>query len=570
MLPSWLKISMPYAGRNLRVLIVTSGFVNVLALAPPVFVLQVYDRVVFYQGHNTLIGLFFGVSIALLFDYIFRQARSRIVQSAALRVDAGVGRGLFTKLLNLPLRRLELRQAGEWQTLFRDLELIRNAVAGPPILNLVDLSFAVVFVIVLLIVAPTIAWVVAAFIPVYLILSAWSGLAIAASTSNEQASRIARNNLLTELTAARTTVKSLAMEAAVQNAWEERHAASIDHAKVRGRKSDRFQNAAYTISMLTTICLTTVGAIAIMQQELSIGSLIAANMLSSRVFSPFVQLVGTWRALTEGSKAAKRIQQVLAEAEDVAATPLPMERPKGELVLENVDFSYDTSGMFHLQALNLKIGPGGMHAIIGASGSGKTTLLKLLAGLYALESGRILVDGADISQYLRRELAQHIGYQPQETVLFSGTIRDNLVLASADADDAAIVLAAKRAGLHEFVINLPDGYGTQIGEWGGRLSGGQRQRLALARCLVPDPPILLLDEPTSHLDPRAERELSETLAGMATERTIVLVSHSHAMIKNCDTVAEFADGRLVMAGPAKSVLSYNEQGQGKLQITGAD
>ena len=204
--------------------------------------------------------------------------------------------------------------------------------------------------------------------------------------------------------------------------------------------------------------------------------------------------------------------------------------------------------------VTFSLSEGAVHGIVGVNGSGKSTLLKLLQGLYEPASGRVLLDGADIAQFSRGDLSRWIGYVPQESFLITGSIRDNIARFNTDIADNRIVEAARLAGAHDFISALPDGYATEVGEGGGRLSGGQRQRLAMARALVFDPPILLLDEPTAHLDRAAEMELAKVLLGLARERNIVVVSHSHALLGICKNILVMEDGRIAAAGPGADVI----------------
>jgi ATP-binding cassette subfamily C protein LapB len=231
-----------------------------------------------------------------------------------------------------------------------------------------------------------------------------------------------------------------------------------------------------------------------------------------------------------------------------------MERPKGDIALEDVVFSYDEGGANVVNGIKIGIRAGGLHAIVGRNGCGKTTLIKLMQGLYQPTSGRVMLDDADIAQFSRQQLIGWIGYVPQETVLFEGSVRDNIAFGFPGATDDEIIRAAEAAGVHKFIIDLPDGYGSEIGEAGRRLSGGQRQRISVARALVGNPAILLLDEPSGSLDRQAEEELRETLKELAKDHTVIIVSHSPVLLQGCDNLIALDRGRIALAGPAKDIL----------------
>jgi ATP-binding cassette subfamily C protein LapB len=550
----WLRDALSGARGALRDALLVSLFVNLLALAAPVFVLQVYDRVVFHAGISTLQGLVAGMAIVILFDYVLRQARSRIFQSVAVRLDISVGRTLYDKIMGLPLRVLEGRPAAYWQALFRDADTVRNALSGPSAALLTDLPFAVLFLILIFVLAPPVAWVLVICLMLFVLLAWRSGRAMRESAERERESTQSRDGLLSELIAARTTVKALALGEALKPRWEDRHAAAISLSRERGQATDGHQVLASAMTMLTTVSMTSIGALAILDQRMTIGSLIAANMLGSRLISPFTQLVGQWRVLTQVRQAVARLDGVFALAHERTETAVSLGRPKGQIRLDAVSFAYDGRGGPVLDGIDGRIGPGGLHGVIGRNGCGKSTLLKLIAGLYVPQTGRVLLDEADIKQFTRRDLAGWVAYLPQECVLFAGTIRDNIAVADPAAGDAQVIEAAERALVHQYVIDQPDGYATTLAECGGRLSGGLRQRIALARTFLGAPPVLLLDEPTSNLDNDAERDLAQVLREMARTSTIVVVTHSPALLNACDSILVLDGGRVAMAGPVRDVM----------------
>jgi ATP-binding cassette subfamily C protein LapB len=537
-----------------REVIVLSTFVNLLALGVPVFVMQVYDRVVFHAGLATLQGLVIGIVIVLAFDWILRQARARILQRIALRVDVAVGRKLFEKLLTLPLATLEGRSAAHWQSLFRDVDVVRNTLSGGPALMLCDVPFATFFVILALILAPPIGWVLLAALPLFALLAWRSAAAMISSGQVERDSGLARDRLIGELITGRATVKSLALDDWIRPMWEERHAECIERAILRGAHADGYGNVAITLTMATTVAMTAVGAAAIIDQQMSIGALIAASMLSGRVFAVLNQVVASWRVCAAFFQSLTRLGELTALPGERAAGAIELPRPKGTITLEEVRFAYTEGGSPVIDGVSLTVQPGGVVALIGANGSGKSTLIKLALGLYRPISGRVLLDGADISQFTRRELARWMGYVPQEYVLFAGSIRDNIAHRRPDASDEDIIRASFLAGVHPVIVNLPDGYATDIGEAGRRLSAGQRQRIAIARALLGDPPVLLLDEPTTGLDTDSTLDLRATLAKLATDRTVVIATHSPQMFPVCRTIVEMERGRILYALPPEQAL----------------
>ena len=531
-----------------------SLFINILALALPVFILQVYDRVVFYQGITTLYALIIGVGIAIGFDFILRQARARLLQRAAVLIDARLGEKLFDKLMSLPLAELESQPASYWQLLFRDVDTVRNIFCGSTAVLAADLPFVALFVLLIFIIAAPIAWVFIVAIPFFLLLTWLSGRVTERFSNEERKAANNRDALIAEIVAGRVTVKALALGESYKPQWEDRHADTIELSFKRGSKGDSYINMGLITAALTTVAVTGIGALAIIDQRLTIGALIATNMLGNRIISPFNQLIGIWRYYAQYKQSLSRLGEIFALPSERQESSIALDRPKGEIALETVRFAYSEGRPPVIDAVTLQIKPGGIVGLVGNNGSGKTTLLKLMQGLYLPNDGRVTLDGADIHQFTRRELAGWIGYVPQECRLFSGSIRDNIAIAYPDAREEEIVTAARLAGAHDGILDLPDGYATDTGEAGALLSGGVRQRISIARAMLGDPPVLLLDEVTSNIDNQAQNVLRETLLKLAPDHTIVLVSHSPMLLSACSHIVVLDRGKVTAAGPAQEIL----------------
>lgn len=531
-----------------------SFFVNLLALAVPVFTMQVYNRVVNNNGISTLQGLVVGMFLVILFDYILRQARARILQTVALRVDVSLGRRLFRKIMRLPLASLEAQPSAYWSSLFRDVDVVRNTLSGSTALLVADLPFAILFLVLIFVIAAPVAWVLLIMLPVFMFVAWRSASTMSEASGEERKSTQSRDSLIGEMISGRTTIKALALDRSMEPVWEDKHAENIESAINRGSKTDGFSNLGASLGLVTSLLLTTVGALSIIDQKLTIGALIATNMLSGRIVGPLNQLVGTWRMYSGFIQAVERLGNVFLVDAEREESEVTLDKPKGKLSIENVYFAYSEDAAPVVSGITVEIEPGGIHALVGRNGSGKTTLLKIIQGLYQPHKGRVTMDEADIAQFTRSELADWLGYVPQESVLFAGTVRDNITSRMPNATDEEVIKASTEAGVHHFIIDLPDGYATEIGEAGSRLSGGQRQRIAIARALVGDPPVVLLDEPSSSLDRHAETELKNTLVEIAKTRTVIMVSHSPTLLSSCDFLYALDRGKLALAGPAREIL----------------
>lgn len=550
----WLRGLMMSVRPAYRQAIVVSLFVNVLALAASVFTLQVYDKVVFHSGLYTLTAMVIGMGFVMFFEHLLRAARARLLQGTGVRLEVEIGRRLFARFLSLPTQTLEARPASFWQSLFRDVETVRSTCSGANALLVIDLPFTLIALALITVIAWPLLPVMLVFAAVFMFLAWRSGHVLRDASGVEREKSLHRDALLAEIASMRTTVKAQGCDAAITARWEDRYAEWLEESARRSHQADHYRDLAHVLTVATTVALTTVGALAILGQSMTMGGLIAANMLSNRVISPLTQLMTQWRLFGQFFQARKRLDAVFAMEGERATSAVQLPRPEGALALDNVRFRFPRAEQDLLHPISGQIGPGGLHAIVGANGSGKSTLLKILRGLYAPTEGRVLLDGADIAQFARADLVRWMGYLPQYVQLLSGSIRDNISLGAPQASDEQIVRAATLAQAHEFIVARPDGYGTDVGEQGAALSGGERKRIAIAQALIHDPPVLLLDEPTSDLDRASELAFCRTLRALAAERTVIVVTHSAAVLELCNGVIVLDKGRMVAAGPAAELL----------------
>lgn len=553
-LSPWLKTLLEPLMPLFKEVLAMSLFINLLAVAVPVFVLQVYDRVIFHTGLSTLQGLVIGVLVVIGFDFSLRQARARALQTVALKIDVAVSQRLLDKLLTLPLRVLETRAAALWQMLFRDADVIRNTLSGATAVLAMDLVFAAVFLALVAVIALPVFWVLLVFLAIFVALAWRAGDAVAKATDREKAKIVVRDALVSELIIGRTTVKALSLDARMRVRWQDRQAEAIGEGLRRGQRTDVYVYSGQSLTLLATVAMTTIGALAIMNQSLTMGGLIAANMLSGRLLGPLNQLVGAWRSFSLFEQSSDRLGRLFAEAEEPAASAVQLARPQGRVTLDDVTFRYGEDAAPTVEGIKLDIAPHSLTAVMGPNGSGKTTLVKIILGLYKPDRGRMLIDGADLAQFARTDISRWIGYVPQDCVLFQGTIRDNIAAANPDASDEEVVRAATVARVHNAIIDMPQGYGTPVGEGGARLSGGMRQRIAIARGVLGAPPVLVMDEPTSNLDRAAEDELRQSLIELSREHTIILVTHSPALLQGCHNVVVMERGHIKAAGPTLKTL----------------
>lgn len=550
----WLREMLwPYRDAY-RQALALSFAINVLGLLAAIFSMQVYDKVVGHAGYSTLAALVLGMSIAICMDHVFRAGRSLLMQRIGARVEVELAQETVHRMLHLPTLELESKTAGYWQAVYRDIEIVRATCSGATAMLLIDLPFVLLSLVLIAIMAlpllPLAILTVVAFVTL-----AWrSGQVTRGATETEREQLVNRDMVLNELANVRLSLKALGADEAVKRRWEDYYARWMNESLARSREADHYREMAHAMTTSNSVITTSLGALAILNQLVTMGSLIATNMLSGRMVSPLVQLVGQWRTFGQFRAAKKRLDALLTLSPDRTESTMTLPRPTGVLRLEGVTFKFPNAEHPLLHPISGEIGPLGLHAIVGPNGSGKTTILKILRGLYPATEGRVLIDGADIHQFTQAELGQRIGYLSQTNQLLSATIRDNICLANPDATDAQIIKAAERACAHDFVIDLPNGYGTHVGEGAQRFSAGQTKRIAIAQALLNDPPVLLLDEPTAELDRDSEVRFVSTLKELAKERTVIVVTHSPYLLSHCNGILVVNKGKLVAGGAAAEIL----------------
>lgn len=538
-------------------LFVSSLAINVLAFAVPVFILQVYDRVIAQAGLSTLQGLVVGMAVVIVFDFTMRQARAALLRESAAKLDAGIGGALFDKIMALPLRHLEARPAAYWQALFRDVDHIRTFMSGAAFVALADVPFAILGLILIGFVAPPVMIVVFIAVPVFMLLAWRTGVVSTRHEVSERKSTNRRDNLLSDLINARTTVKAVGGQGYLRRQWERRQADTIAENMDRGAAAERYHNMGQSMNLITLVSIASIGALGILDQTLTIGALVAANMIASRIIQPLNLMVLQYRSFSQCRQSVKRLDQVFHLPVTNQEAAVNLQRPKGRMVLEKVIFRYNREDQQNaIEGVSAGFGPTGLHAVVGPNGSGKSTLLKLLRGLYTPLSGRITIDEGDLAQFSDKECLSWIGYVPQSTRLVAGPIKANLVMGGDDPSDEELVRATTLAGAHSDILALPGGYASPVGENGDSLPGGLRQRLAIARALVGNPPVLLMDEPTNDLDPEATQQLIMMLKKLAEDHTVIVSTHSMDLLEACDNILVMEKGRVKGGGPAFEVLNH--------------
>ena len=536
--------------------------INVLALSMPLFTMNVYDRVVPNRALETLWVLALGILIVIGVDFLLRSLRGYFIDLASARIDMKLSALIMERVLGM---RMEARPAavGSFSANLRSFESVRDFITSASVTAFIDLPFALLFVIVIGLIAwPLIFPVLAAMLAVAVYAYVLQYKMHELSETTYRAGAL-RNATLIESLSALETIKTQAAENVMQSKWE-KSVAFV--ARVNNRM--RFLSAAATngaaeIQQLVNVTVVIVGVYLIGEGMLSMGGLIACTMLSSRAVAPLGQMVGLLLQFQNARISLTSLEQIMGHPVERPADANFVHRPdlRGSIEFRDVHFSYPNTQVAALRGVTARIEQGEKVVIIGRVGSGKTTLQKLLLGLYQAEQGTVSVDGADVRQLDPADLRRNIGYVPQDVTLFYGTLRDNIAIGAPYADDAAILAAAEAGGLSEFVNRHPDGFDMLIGERGESLSGGQRQGVAIARAFLMDPPILLLDEPTSAMDFSSEQQFKDRLRKIAAHKTVLIVTHRNSLLELATRIIVVDDGKVVADGPRDQVIQALQSGR---------
>ncbi|UXZ55038.1 type I secretion system permease/ATPase [Halomonas sp. 7T] len=550
--------------RLYRDIVLGSIAINMFALAMPLFVLNVYDRVVPNQATETLWVLAIGIFIVLCFDLALRLMRSSFVDLAASRADVKLSSSIMAKVLGM---RLEARPAstGSFTATLQSFESVRAFIGSATIIGIVDLPFVLLFAAIIALINPWLVLPVLAGIVFVLLyaLAAQGKLHELSQTTWEVGAQ--RNALLVESVSQLENVKALRAESRIQRHWEKASAfLSRTSAQLR-LVSTSVSNVAQWAQHSVAVCVIIVGVYQIIEGNLTQGGLIAAYMLSSRAMAPISQAAALLAQYHQSSTALESLNNVMDKQVERHEGKAYVEKPSvsGNIRLEKVTLRYPNEEREALRDVSIAIKAGEKVALLGRIGCGKSSLNKLLLGFYQPTSGAVLVDNVDIRQLDPLQLRRHIGYVPQDVSLFAGSLRENIVAGGGSdrVDDEALLRAIDIAGLESLVNSHPNGVDLQVGERGQALSGGQKQAVAIARALVQDPPILLLDEPTSSMDNASEEAFKANLTKVAAGKTILVVTHRTSLLSLVDRIIVMDAGKVVADGPRDTVVEALRKGQ---------
>ncbi|QDG58130.1 type I secretion system permease/ATPase [Pseudomonas sp. NIBRBAC000502773] len=559
---SWFKDTLKRSRWLYADAIAASLVINLIALAAPLFVMNVYDRVVPNQATATLWVLAIGICGAYLFDLLLKSMRSLCLDLAGKKTDLIISATLFERIVGMSMKMRPAR-VGSYASNIHEFQGMRDFLTSLTLTSLIDLPFTLIILAVIALLGGHLVWIPIVAFPLALGIGHFLQKPLTATLERTMALGAERQSSLIETLAGLDAVKVNNAESERQYQWEQT-IGTLSRLELRVKVlSGLAMNITLLIQQVAGVAMIIFGVYQIIDGTLSMGGLVACYMLSGRALGPLAQLSGLLTRYQQAKVTMVSVDQMmeLPQERNFDERPLSRKSLQGAMTFREVDFTYPNQQTLALRGINLNVRPGEKIGIIGRSGSGKSSLAKLLVGLYQPDSGSLLVDGVDIRQIDVSELRHNIGYVAQDIQLLAGTLRDNLVSGARYVDDEMVLQAAELAGVHEFARLHPQGYELQVGERGQNLSGGQRQNVALARALLLNPPILLLDEPTSAMDNTGEERLKQRLQSVIENKTVILVTHRASLLSLVDRLLVIDRGQILADGPKAAVMEALKKGQ---------
>ncbi len=528
--------------------LVVSLFIQLFALVTPLFYQVVMDKVLVHHSITTLEVIAIGMASIAVFDVVMSGLRSYVFSHTTSKIDVELGARLFRHILALPLSYFESRRVGDTIARVRELENIRNFLTGQALTSILDLLFTGVFLAVMFYYSFWLTLIVVLSLPVYALWSA-SITPVLRKRLDEKFARGADNQaFLVETVSGIGTVKATAVDPRVTRTWDNQLAGYVGASFRVTRLANIGQQGIQLVQKIVSVGILFFGAKLVIEGELSIGQLIAFNMLSGQVTAPILRLAQLWQEFQQVGISVERLGDILNTRTELPGSRMTLPPIKGRVTFDKVTFRYRPETAEVLSTINLDVAAGEVIGIVGRSGSGKSTLTKLVQRLYVPERGRVLIDGHDLALADPAWLRRQLGVVLQENFLFNRSVRENIALSDPGLPLERVVQAAELAGAHEFILELPEGYDTVVGEHGASLSGGQRQRLAIARALITNPRILIFDEATSALDYESEHAVMRNMRSICKNRTVLIIAHRLSTVRMANRIIVIEKGQIVETG----------------------
>lgn len=535
--------------------LVASLLINLFALVSPLFIMNVYDRVVPNQAIETLWVLSSGVMIVLVFDLMMKALRGYFIDVAGKRADILLSSKTFATVLDIQMK-ARPSSVGSFANNLQEFDGFREFFTSTTLVAIIDLPFVILFILLIYGIGGVVAWVPLTAIPFIVAVGLILQRPLHRLINDSFTESAQKHAMLVEVLSGLDTIKGMRAEGVMQGRWESFNA-RIAKLGLKSRfLSLSAVNIAQMVQQLASVLVVITGVYQIMAGELSVGGLIACTILTGRCLAPMAQVATILTRYHHSIAAYRSINHIMS---------LPVERPQGHKFLnrpnlegniefKSVTFAYPQQQIPAVREVSFSIDKGEKIGIVGRMGSGKSTLQRLILNFYQPDEGAILIAGTDIQQIDPTDLRGNIGYVPQDIMLFNGNVRDNITIGTPEADDGSVLWATELAGLDEFINQHPQGFDLQVGERGANLSGGQRQAIAIARAMLSDPAILVLDEPTNSMDNTTELNFKDRLSKIIQEKTLILVTHKTSMLTLVDRLIVMNEGKVVADGPKSEVL----------------
>jgi len=527
-----------------------SCVINLLMLTGPLFMLQVYDRVLTSRSIPTLVAL--TVLVAALYGFlgILELIRSRILMRIGHKLDADLNPRVFSIWITQGI----VRSLGARTQPINDLQALRQFLSGPGPATLFDTPWVPVYLAIIFLMHPILGLVALGGAVIVFILALINEFRSRAPMEDANRANVAAANFATLGHRNAEAVTAMGMERHVRGKWLEFHDAASAAQRLAGDRSGAMTATSKTFRLFLQSVILAAGAALAVQQVVTPGVMIAASIIMGRALAPIDQAIGQWRGFVAARQAYGRLNLLLGGVPQQSER-MALPEASGRLDVQGVSATPPGGERSVVEGLQFSLAPGQALGVIGPSASGKTTLARLLTGVWIPTRGTVRLDGATLDQWDREALGRQIGYLPQDVELFDGTVKENIARFDLEATDEDVILAAQRAGVHDLILKLADGYETVVGDAGAVLSGGQRQRVALARALYGDPALVVLDEPNASLDADGDAALTETIMGLRQRgKTTIVMAHRPSAISAVDTLLVLSDGRQVSFGPKDAVL----------------
>lgn len=557
---SWfIEAFVKYKKVLLEVLMV-SFFLQILSLLSPIFFQVTIDKVLVHNSLTTLEVLTIGLILVSTFEVSLSFLRTFLLNHTTNKVDVTLGSHLFGHLLNLPLSYFQSRKVGQIAARVRELDTIRNFITSSALTICIDLFFTIVFFCVMWYYSKTLTLIVLASIPVYVLIAFFITPVLQKKLDDKFMKGAENQAFLVESITGSETIKSLALEPKMREHWNNQLSDYVMAGFKVNNIGNAYSQSTNYINKIVMILILYYGAQLVISGDLTIGMLIAFNMLAGRISGPILHIAQLWNDFQQANISIKRLADILNTKQERGHNGNSLSGTiNGQISFDKLSFRYGPNSKNVIENLNLRVSPGEIIGIVGRSGSGKSTLTKLIQRLYTPSEGRILVDGLDISTIDPSWLRKQIGVVLQDNFLFNRSIKENISISNQSIPFDYVVNAAKLAGAHDFIAELPDGYETIIEEQGSNLSGGQKQRVAIARALITNPKIMIFDEATSALDYESEAIIQKNMKMICKDRTVFIIAHRLTAVKNATKIVVMDKGRIVEYGTQEELLK-NENG----------